>query len=144
MARRLISGKSGFDVFNFRVHLHNYFCKGPKINPSNISQQAKLNFNSYVHRIKSGYNIQGEELKDVMLYMYLHNPLALDDLREYGKILNMERSVDQYTYWRYNNRQLITEVGRTEAIYATATKYNKVDDALLDYVREMRESMRSS
>lgn len=121
---------SGFQVFNYWVGLH-YTKKGTPV-PETLKHntQAKLKFNSATKSIKDQYGFSSEELKGLILYCYIHNPLNFSDVLSYGNIDSLRKSAPDYAYWMKNNRDLINKLGLNSAIAQSASKKTKTDEML--------------
>jgi hypothetical protein len=135
--------RTGFDLFNHWRKLYDAASTGGRVPVSNmvVSVNAKLRFNACLERIKGTYGINSEEAQYTMFFMYLHNPLALKHPKEYGNLVNFERSIAHFRYWQCNNTDLISEIGVTAAIIRTKPQLESVDLFLQDYLVEMVDSL---
>lgn len=92
---------SGFNVVNFWLDMYSLVSNRriPQIR-TKVSTQAKVTFNMHMSRIKAVYDLTNEDVKALIAYMYWHNPLGFENLAQYGKIENLQKSAPHYLKWK--------------------------------------------
>lgn len=129
--------RTGFELFNYWVQVHAIFSGNKQLTPRNFSGMAKKAFNSNFGRVKSVYRLDTEETKSAVLYAYVHNPLNLGSVAEYGCLTNLVAAIYPYTRWKAQNIQEVLLHGAMPAILSTAPKLCDLDKELLPYLEEM-------
>src|ERR1043165_3538058 len=110
----------GFQLVNHWIHRFTEakFGKGTTI--PNLSAKAKKVFNAKVMHIKQMHKYETKDMMNLIDFMYLHNPLLLWPITQYGNVHALEQSASYFDRWRKQNETLINREGEAKAIEMTA------------------------
>lgn len=64
-----------------------------------MPNNARVAYNSRVAQAKQSYGITSEDVKHLILFAFVHNPLALSDITDYGQIDNVLRCTKYFIKW---------------------------------------------
>lgn len=126
---------SATDVFLYHQRVYRMFVGG-KVNTVTAGNQAIVAYNSQVKRIKDSANYGVSDIKALILFSFLHDPLKLGDVAGYGKIDLVNRSLGGFIEWRKNHRRDIHEAGLTKAIMKLRPVESKLGKELEDQIEE--------
>lgn len=132
----------GLDVPNYWINMY-YLILGKPV-PSYFklhgSSQMKIQLNTYFHRLRGQFKLPPYELKPLIYFRYIHNPLGYEDLSQYGKVYNLQKTVSPYRMWKRAHESLIEEVGIYKAINETAPNLCAVDSYLMEQALSVEET----
>lgn len=94
------------------------------------SNQQKLSIRGKFFLFRNRWGFTLSELPILIGFAYLHNPLHVEDLCEYGNIALYDQVAPHYRKWKEQNANVISNIGIRHALYKTAPVRNEVDDYL--------------
>jgi hypothetical protein len=131
----------GLDVANYWVSLF-YYMTGkpvPFYFREHKSAQTKIMLNTHLHRIRAQFKLPPYEMKPLIYFRYVHNPLGYNDIAKYGNLYNLPKTIHAFRTWKASNKELIDEVGIFPAINATAPELCQVDSYLMEQALSAKE-----
>lgn len=95
-----------------------------------VSPQAKIKLQQLFFRIKQFYGFNQEDIHDLILWVYVHNPLGEEDLAAYGNAELLVQSASKFKTWKKHNGRLCETHGVRHAIFNTIDSETATDDFL--------------
>ena len=81
-----------------------------------LSNAQLLILQAVFKNIKDKYDIPHAEMKALVNYAFLHNPLKFDDIKRYGEAGTLNAVATFYKNWKKYNTDLIQQQGLRNAI----------------------------
>lgn len=106
-----------------------------------IGPQQKLALQKAFFVLKQNFHIPQNDIKNLIYFMYTHNPCKVEDLAEYGCVGMLQQVAPLYRRWYKGNGELILRMGLRKAITKTIPVASDVDDYLAGLLEGYVESV---
>lgn len=131
--------KSSLDVPNYWINIYYAAINRPVPYFFIHNAEAKITLNVIFHRLRTKFKLNPYDLKPLILFGYLHNPLGYADIKRYGRTGTLMGMVKPYRSWQRANMDLVKEVGVTKALMQTVPDINEVDHYLMSQLKSMED-----
>ncbi|HLX53475.1 MAG TPA: hypothetical protein VKR58_06025 [Aquella sp.] len=117
-----------FSNIGFYINTYAIIAKRPV---PKLQKPQILSLQAVFRSIKDRYEIPNNEIRYLISYSFLHNPLKLENISEYGQIGKLIPCAIFYNSWKKYNRQLIQQQGLQKAILNTRPNDQTAETELL-------------
>jgi hypothetical protein len=107
---------AAFSNIGYYIQTYAFIAKRPvpKLQPNQL-----LTLQAVFKNIKDEYNIPQNEIRYLISYAFLHNPLKVENISEYGQAGKLLPCAIFFNNWKKYNQQLIQQQGLKKAIIAS-------------------------
>jgi hypothetical protein len=97
----MVNKSSGFPLFRYWYDLYGSVSPRPLPSYDKFQTTAKIAFNAKLVILKGNYHFETKDIKALMLYALLHDPLSMG-YEAYGNLDNLIKAAKPFVRWRKN------------------------------------------